>query len=86
MPWAHPERWDQRRLANTCLLFGTRRNSSALRQGGLRWLAIDDDALVFLREAPGETVLIHAARADHVPIRIPAVVLVQVQMRLQEVR
>jgi alpha-glucosidase len=72
MPWAHPERWDQRRLANTRLLFGTRRNSSALRRGGLRWLVIDDEALVFLREAPGETVLIHAARAHHTPIRIPA--------------
>jgi alpha-glucosidase len=41
----------------------------------LRWLVIDDDALVFLREAPGETVLIHAARATHTPIRIPAAVV-----------
>ena len=72
MPWAHPERWDQRRLANTRALFGARARSVALRRGGLRWLCIDDDALAFLREAPGETVLVHAARANHPPIRIPA--------------
>jgi alpha-glucosidase len=75
MPWAHPERWDQRRLANTRALFGARAESEALRRGGLRWLAVDDDALAFLREAPGETVLVHAARANHTPIRIPAAVV-----------
>ena len=62
MPWAHPERWDQRRLATTRALFGARAKSVALR-------------LAFLREAPGETVLVHAARANHTPIRIPAAVV-----------
>ena len=75
MPWAHPERWDERRLTTTRALFGARAKSAALRHGGLRWLCIGDDALTFLREAPGETVLVHAARADHTPIRIPAVVV-----------
>ena len=75
MPWAHPERWDQQRLATTRALFGARAKSVALRRGGLRWLCIGDDALAFLREAPGETVLVHAARADHTPIRIPAAVV-----------
>ena len=75
IPWAHPERWDERRLASTRALFGARAKSAALRHGGLRWLCIGDDALTFLREAPGETVLVHAARADHTPIRIPAVVV-----------
>ena len=75
MPWAHPERWDQGRLATTRALFGARAKSVALRRGGLRWLCIGDDALTFLREAPGETVLVHAARADHRPIRIPAAVV-----------
>jgi alpha-glucosidase len=72
MPWTHPERWDQRRLATTRALFGARAKSVALQRGGLRWLWIGDDALAFLREAPDETVLVHAARADHPPIRIPA--------------
>ena len=75
MPWAHPERWDTRRLALTRALFGARAESPALQRGGLRWLWIGDDALVFLREAPGETVLVHAARAQHAPVRIPAAVV-----------
>ena len=75
MPWAHPERWDQRRVATTRALFGTRAKSVALRRGGLRWLCIADDAIAFLREAPGETVLVHAARANHTPMRIPAAVV-----------
>ena len=75
MPWGHPERWDQRRLEHTRALFQTRAASDALRRGGLRWLSISDDALTFLREAPGESVLVHAARAEHPPIRIPATVV-----------
>jgi alpha-glucosidase len=65
MPWAHRERWDQRRLAQTQALFGARAQSDALRRGGLRWLSVTADALTFLREAPGEVVLVHAARAPH---------------------
>ncbi len=75
MPWAHPERWDQRRLAKTRALFTARAGSVALRRGGLRWLHVGDDALTFLREAPGERVLVHAARADHTPVRLPAAVV-----------
>ncbi len=71
MPWGHPERWDRRRLALTQALFCARRDSAALRRGGLRWLSIEDDALTFVREAPSETVLVHAARAGHRPVRVP---------------
>ena len=71
MPWAHPDRWDSARLANTRALFNARAGSQALRIGGLRWLSIQADALTFLREAPSETVLVHAARADHSPVRLP---------------
>ena len=71
MPWAHPERWDIARLASTRALFGARADSQALRVGGLRWLSIGADALTFLREAPGETVLVHAARAEHSAVRLP---------------
>lgn len=75
MPWEHPERWDKRRLAFTQTLFKARDASLALRRGGLRWLAIGDDALTFLREAPGETVLVHAARAAHTPVQLPTSVV-----------
>ncbi len=75
MPWAHPERWDMRRLAHTRALFGARADSEALQRGGLRWVNVADDALTFLREAPGESVLVHAARAPHAPVRVPASVV-----------
>jgi alpha-glucosidase len=75
IPWAHKDRWDQTRLSYTQALFTTRAGSTALRRGGLRWLYIGEDALVFLREAPTETVLVHAARADHTPVLLPAVVV-----------
>lgn len=75
MPWSHPERWDQRRLTLTRALFGTRARSAALQRGGLRWLSIGADAMTFLRESPGETILVHAARANHTPVRLPAAVV-----------
>ncbi len=75
MPWDHPERWDQRRLAHTRALFGARGSSEALQRGGLRWVSITDDALTFLREAPGESVLVHAARAGHDPVRLPSALI-----------
>ncbi len=75
MPWAQSERWDKVRLASTRACFRARADSTALQRGGLRWLNIADDALSFLREAPGEAVLVHAARASHAPVRIPVAVI-----------
>lgn len=73
MPWDRPERWDRRRLDRTRALFNARAASPALRGGGLRWLAAGPDAVTLLREAPGESVLVHAARAGHTPVRLPRV-------------
>lgn len=75
MPWDHPERWDQHRLGHTRELFTLRAGSSALRRGGLRWLSVEDDALTFVRESPDQAILVHAARAGHVPVRLPAAVV-----------
>lgn len=75
MPWEHPERWDRRRLEMTRAHFGARADSAALRRGGLRWLAVGDDVLLFLREAPTERILVHAARAAHPPIHVPTAVV-----------
>ena len=74
-PWTAPEQWDQGRFAINRALFTARAENVALRRGGLRWLAVQDDALTFLREAPEQTVLVHAARARHAPVLIPATVL-----------
>lgn len=75
MPWEHRERWDTERLATTRALFGARAASAALQHGGLRWLSVVDDALTFVREHPDEAVLVHAARADHTPVRLPVAVV-----------
>jgi alpha-glucosidase len=56
------------RFETNLALFTARADSIALRHGGLRRLAVSDDAVTFLREAPGESVLVHAARADHPPV------------------
>jgi alpha-glucosidase len=70
-PWHDRSRWDENRLATNRALFAARAESVALRHGGLRWLAVSDEAVTFLREAQGESVLVHAARADHAPVRLP---------------
>ena len=71
MPWDHPEQWDLDRLAINQALFAARADNVALRRGGLRWLAVQDDAITFLRESPDQTVLVHAARAAHDPVDHP---------------
>jgi alpha-glucosidase len=67
--------WDTHRLATNQALFAVRAQSPALRHGGLRWLGVSDDAITFLREAPEDRVLVHAARAQHVPVRLPTAVV-----------
>ena len=45
-------------------LIALRRDHAALSEGGIRWIHVDDDVLVYVREAPDESVLCLAARAD----------------------
>ncbi len=42
----------------------------ALRRGGFRWVAVQDDALTFLREHEEGSVLVHVARAAHPQVEI----------------
>lgn len=76
MPWsargAEPDRWDEELYAAYRALVRTRRDSAALSAGGMRWVHAEDDALVFLREHPQETALVHLARGAHQPVRVPA--------------
>lgn len=69
MPWDESS-WDARLVAAYRGLIGARRSSVALREGGIRWVHADDDALVFLRESPGEVALVHCARAGHAPVTL----------------
>jgi alpha-glucosidase len=73
-PWDAAS-WDHELYGGYRDLIALRRSCDALRNGGLRWLFADGDALVFLREAVGERVLVHAARAAHGVVSIDAVAL-----------
>jgi alpha-glucosidase len=63
MPWHDRDRWDEVTLAWTRRLIALRRASVALRHGGLRWLHVDDDVLIYLRPHPDERVLVQLTRA-----------------------
>ncbi|WP_435748049.1 glycoside hydrolase family 13 protein [Nocardioides sp. SYSU DS0663] len=72
MPWDRPEAWDQTTLATYAALAAARRDHEALRRGGLRWVHVDDDVLVFLREHPTGSVLVCARRAGGPAIDLDA--------------
>lgn len=75
MPWDSPDRWDAATFDVYRSLIAVRRGSAALRRGGMRWVHVDDDALVYLRETPDERVLVAVARAPWPGVRLhPAVV------------
>jgi alpha-glucosidase len=71
MPWDE-QRWDTTLLEAYRGLIAARNESVALREGGMRWVHADDDALVFLRESPTEVALVHCARHAHQPVDIAA--------------
>ncbi len=51
-------------------LLGLRRTHPALRRGGMQWLHMGADALVFCRTHPDGDVLVHLARGPHEPVGI----------------
>ncbi|MBD8868378.1 glycoside hydrolase family 13 protein [Nocardioides donggukensis] len=71
MPWAEPDRWDHETLATYGALAGLRRAHPSLRRGGLRWLHVDDDVLVLLREHPSGSVLVTARRSASPEVVLP---------------
>jgi len=60
--WEHPEKWDQSFHAEVKMLISLRRSQSALIDGGLRWLEVADDYLLFMRESAEQSLLIFIAR------------------------
>jgi len=64
MPWTRPATPEViERLGLYRRLIALRRAHPVLADGGLRWLAADDDAIAFVREGAAESVLVVAARA-----------------------
>jgi alpha-glucosidase len=70
-PWHRRDEWDEQTLAAYRAWTSLRRDSVALRRGGLRWVHAGQDALTFLREHPDQRVLVHVARAAHPPVALP---------------
>jgi alpha-glucosidase len=75
MPWDRPETWDAALLETYRELIALRRGSAALARGGLRFAAVSDEAVAWLRETAGERLLCLAARSAHEPVRLPLAAL-----------
>jgi alpha-glucosidase len=75
MPWEDRERWDHATLAWTRRLIALRRRTVALRHGGLRWLHVDDDTLVYLRAHPEGRALVQLTRTATGPVPLDAAAL-----------
>jgi alpha-glucosidase len=75
LPWQDPERWDHATLDWTRRLIALRRRTVALRHGGLRWLHVDDDTLVYLRAHPEGRALVQLTRAATGAVTLDAAAL-----------
>lgn len=60
--WADRSKWDLEFFSAVKKLVSIRRTSDALAYGGLRWLKVEDDYIVFLRESKKETLLVVITR------------------------
>lgn len=74
-PWNDRAAWDEQTLQDYRSLISLRRASVALAEGGLRWLHVDADTVAFVREHPGEAVLVVASRSQAAPVRLPLATL-----------
>jgi alpha-glucosidase len=69
-PWHAPSTWDRELLATYRELVRLRTASAALSVGGMRWVSVGDDHLVYVRESRDEAMLVHVARAAHAPVEV----------------
>ncbi|GHG51078.1 alpha-glycosidase [Flavimobilis marinus] len=72
MPWDRPERRDERTHEAYRSLIALRHAHPALREGSLRWVLIEDDAVGYLRETADETLLVVVARRPWAGTVLPA--------------
>jgi alpha-glucosidase len=62
MPWDRPAAWEQETFHVMRSLTHLRNRTPALRDGGMRWAVVHDDALAYLRETHHERILVLVAR------------------------
>lgn len=77
MPWDQIEAgggpdWDAETFAIYRRLIALRAENRALREGGLRWVLTEDDAIGYLRETADDRILVLAARAPWAGATLPA--------------
>lgn len=72
IPWGtETEDETAERIALYRELIALRNEHEALRTGGMRWVHVDDECVVFVRESASESVLVLAARGD-VDVSLPS--------------
>jgi alpha-glucosidase len=62
MPWGKKEAWDNDFFASVSSLVAIRKSRHGLAEGGLRWLSVADDYILFIRESKREKVLVFISR------------------------
>jgi len=60
--WQDRSNWDHGFMDEVCKLISLRKGQDALINGGLRWVAVEDDYLVFLRESKKQSILVMVSR------------------------
>ena len=60
--WEDRSQWDFEFMAQVKNLIKLRKTHDALINGGLRWVAVEDDFIAYLRESKGESILTLVAR------------------------
>ncbi|MGN6524475.1 MAG: glycoside hydrolase family 13 protein [Actinomycetes bacterium] len=79
MPWDRADQWPQR-LLRVYRELGSLRQTPALVDGGLRWVHLGTDSLVWLRESPTERLLVQATRAPHTPVSLSGAALAALRL------
>ena len=60
--WEDRSQWDYEFMAQVKKLIELRKTHDALINGGLRWVAVEDDFIAYLRESKNESILTLVAR------------------------
>jgi alpha-glucosidase len=60
--WQDRSNWDHGFMDEVRKLIALRKGQDALINGGLRWVAVEDDYLVFLRESKKQSILVMVSR------------------------